>query len=368
MMEPNRLELRSLDKEFGAVTVLNGIDLAVDPGEILGLTGPSAAGKTTTCRVISGIERPSAGDIWFGGRDWRGVPPQGRNAAYMFESYALYPLFTVYENIAFPLKAPNKKGRYSEREIARRVAEIIELVEMQGLEDRLPGELSGGQKQRVALCRTLAQEPSVYLLDEPIAQLDAKLRPKLRGEIRRRQGRTESPTLWCTPDALEAISVADRVAVLIDGAIQQTGTPEEVYLRPANVRVARLIGDPAINLLPGRLAQENGQLMFVHQMAKVALDDRLRTRLEGGAQVTEVLLGVRPTSVRIARPGSGSAPASVYTFEPFGKYSVVTARLGEDTVKVKTYEPVQFKSEEAVGLEFLEGDFVVFDARTGEAV
>ncbi len=370
MATSNRLELRSIDKAFGAVAALDGVDLAIDPGEILGLTGPSAAGKTTTCRIVAGIERPTGGGLWLGERNWRGVPPQRRNAAYMFESYALYPQFTVLENIVFPFKAPGRKRRYSEQAIAERVAEVIELVEMQGLEDRLPSELSGGEKQRVALCRTLAQEASVYLLDEPIAHLDAKLRHKLRGEIRRRQIRTEAPTLWCTPDAMEAISVADRVAVLIDGAVQQVGTPEEVYLRPANVDVARLIGDPAINLLPGRLTRENGSLVFAHEVAKIALPDALRARLEGTTNAAELLLGVRPTHVRIsgAGRGEGSAPASVYTFEPFGKYSVVTARLGNDTLKVKSYEPMQFKTEEAVSLEFLEDDFVVFDAVTGKVI
>lgn len=366
----NRLELRSIDKEYGEVTALKGVDLAIDPGEILGLTGPSAAGKTTTCRIVTGIERPTRGGIWLGDREWTGVPPQQRDAAYMFESYALYPQFTVYENIAFPLAAPNKNGRYSEQAIAARVAEVIELVELQGLEHRLPGELSGGQKQRVALCRTLAQEPSVFLLDEPISHLDAKLRHKLRGEIRRRQHRTESPTLWCTPDAMEAISVADRVAVLIDGVVQQVGTPEEIYLRPANVEVARLMGDPAINLLPVRLMRENGTLVFAHEMAKVALSDALRVKLESRTNGADLLLGIWPTNVRASKPegGDGSAPASVYTFEPFGKYSVVTARFGKDTLKVKTYDRVRFKAEDAVNLEILEGDFVVFDAVTGIAI
>jgi ABC-type sugar transport system ATPase subunit len=366
----NRLELRSIDKEYGAVAVLNGVDLAIDPGEILGLTGPSAAGKTTICRIITGIERPTRGGVWLGDREWTGVTPQRRNAAYMFESYALYPQFTVYENIAFPLAAPNKAGRYSERAIASRVAEVIELVELQGLEHRLPGELSGGQKQRVALCRTLAQEPSVFLLDEPIAHLDATLRHKLRGEIRRRQIHTDSPTLWCTPDAMEAISVADRVVVLIDGVVQQEGTPEEIYLRPANVEVARLMGDPAINLLPGRLTHENGKLVFAHEMVKVALPGALRVRLEGRTNGADLLLGIRPTNFRVSKPegGDGSAVASVYTFEPFGKYSVITARLGKDTVKVKTYDRTRFKAEDAINLEILEGDFVVFDATTGAAI
>ena len=184
MATSNRLELRSIDKAFGAVAALDGVDLAVDPGEILGLTGPSAAGKTTTCRIVAGIERPTGGGLWLGERNWRGVPPQRRNAAYMFESYALYPQFTVLENIVFPFKAPGRKRRYSEQAIAERVAEVIELVEMQGLEDRLPSELSGGEKQRVANSQVPAELEDPDLADTARMQdiVDAR-RAKSKREL-----------------------------------------------------------------------------------------------------------------------------------------------------------------------------------------
>ncbi|MDX1487516.1 MAG: ABC transporter ATP-binding protein, partial [Acidiferrobacterales bacterium] len=218
------LQLRSVAKRFAGISALEDMSLTLEPGEIFSLTGPSAAGKTTTCRLISGIERPSEGEILFDGDLWNRVPAKEREVAYMFESYALYPQLNVFDNVAFPLRAPQRRGRLNESEIARSVRAMLELVEMQALEQRLPAELSGGQKQRVALCRALVQEPSVYLLDEPISHLDAKLRHKLRGEIRRRQLSKTVPTLWATPDAMEAISVSDRIAVILDGRIRQIGS------------------------------------------------------------------------------------------------------------------------------------------------
>jgi multiple sugar transport system ATP-binding protein len=211
------LKLRSLEKRYGDAVALEAFDLDVAPGEIVALTGPSGAGKTTTCRLISGIEAPDAGEIWLGTRRLDEMSPQGRHISYMFESYALYPQLSVRDNIAFPLRAPGHRMRYDERTIAARVGEVLELVEMADLGQRMPAELSGGQKQRVALCRALVQDPTAYLLDEPISHLDAKLRHKLRGAIRRRLRHSGVPTLWCTPDGLEALSVADRVAVLAGG-------------------------------------------------------------------------------------------------------------------------------------------------------
>lgn len=362
------LQLRSIAKRYAGASALEDVSLALEPGEIFCLTGPSAAGKTTTCRLISGIERPSQGEIFLGGDSWNRVPAMEREVAYMFESYALYPQLTVFNNIAFPLRAPQRKGRHDEGEIAHRVRALLELVEMQALEGRLPSELSGGQKQRVALCRALVQDPSVYLLDEPISHLDAKLRHKLRGEIRRRQLDRSVPTLWATPDAMEAISVADRVAVILDGRIRQIGTPREIYDRPANVSVARLIGDPAMNLLPGRLEEAEGRLMFHHAAFALAVPDELRRRLANGRASDRVVLGVRPTAATLIDPTDPGrlCEAAVYTVEPFGKYCVVTLRLGDDLFKIKAPQGASLQTEDRVGLKLTEDDFALFDADEGD--
>ncbi len=245
--ESPHLSLETLGKRYGDAAALTAVDIHAERGELVGITGPSGAGKTTICRLVSGIEAPSTGEIFLDGRCATRFPPQARNVAYMFESYALYPHLTVFDNIASPLRSPREAGRRDAAEFNRRIDEILDLTEMEALTARFPSELSGGQKQRVALCRTLVQNPAVYLLDEPISHLDAKLRHKLRGEIRRRQIERDVPTLWCTPDAMEALSVSDRVVVLIDGRVQQIDTPEAVYRTPANTKVAKLIGDPAMN-------------------------------------------------------------------------------------------------------------------------
>ena len=255
MAQSEALKLTSVDKRYGDTAALERLDLEIGPGEILALTGPSGAGKTTTCRLISGIEAPDAGEILLGVRRLDNLSPQERRVSYMFESYALYPQLSVRDNVAFPLRAPGRRMRYDERTIASRVSEVLELVEMADLAQRMPAALSGGQKQRVALCRALVQDATAYLLDEPISHLDAKLRHKLRGAIRRRLRQSGVPTLWCSPDGLEALSVADRVAVLIGGRIEQVDTPMRVYLTPASVKVARLLGDPPTNLLQGELGR-----------------------------------------------------------------------------------------------------------------
>lgn len=369
-MSETALVLNSLTKTFGSQDAVSEVSLSVEPGRILGVTGPSAAGKTTVCRLVSGLEVPSSGEILCRGQRWNRMSPQKRNVAYMFESNALYPQMSVFDNIAFPLRAPNKEAKFGEPEIADRVREVIALAEMQGLEHRLPGELSGGQKQRAALCRALVQEPSVYLLDEPISHLDAKLRHKLRGEVRRRQLEKATPTLWFTPDAMEALSVADEVAVIINGRIQQTGAPDEIYLRPANVDVARLVGDPAINLIRGRLARQGDALRFRCEAGTVALSKRLARQLDPLAIDGQVLVGVRPNDLVLAEGAdqSDTLSGTVYTVEPFGKYSITTVRIGEELIKIKAKEATRLDVDQAVMVHFLRSDFLIFEDSTGRAI
>jgi multiple sugar transport system ATP-binding protein len=288
----------------------------------------------------------------------------------MFESNALYPQMSVFDNIAFPLRAPNKQGLYSEAEVSTRVAEVIALTEMQGLERRLPGELSGGQKQRVALCRALVQDASVYLLDEPISHLDAKLRHKLRGEVRRRQLERAVPTVWFTPDAMEALSVADQIGVIINGRLQQVGAPDEIYVRPVNVEVARLVGDPAINLIRGQLLREGQSLRFRCEAGVVTFPERLVRQLDRQAVAKQVLLGVRPNDLALAggTASTGTLSGTVYTVEPFGKYAIVTVRIGKELIRIKTKEAIQAGLDQAAKVHFLRSDFLVFEDTTGRAI
>jgi multiple sugar transport system ATP-binding protein len=363
------LKLRSVEKRYGDAVALEALDLDIAPGEILALTGPSGAGKTTTCRLISGIEAPDEGEIWLGTRRLDGLAPQERHVSYMFESYALYPQLSVRDNIAFPLRAPGHRTRYNERTIASRVDDVLELVEMADLAERMPAALSGGQKQRVALCRALVQDPTVYLLDEPIAHLDAKLRHKLRGAIRRRLRQRGVPTLWCSPDGLEALSVADRVAVLIGGRVEQVDVPMRIYLAPANVKVARLLGDPPTNLLAGELRRQSDKLVFRCNGLAVDLPEAVARGVEPVLNSRKVVLGVRPTELTVA-PASAAdgAAAEIYTFEPFGKYAITTVQFGDSLIKSKTFDQTPFRPGDPVRVRFQSSSLLLFDLETGKAL
>jgi ABC-type sugar transport system ATPase subunit len=359
----NGLELRAISKVFLGQSALQAIDLAARPGELVGITGPSGAGKTTIARIVAGVEQADAGEVRLDDRAIDGLSPQARDVALMFESYALYPHLTVRENLLFPRRSPRCNGGSAESET--RAQELLELVEMPSLGTRYPSELSGGQRQRVALCRTLIQDPAAFLLDEPISHLDAKLRHKLRGEIRRRLLAKGVPTLWFTPDAMEALAVGDRVAVLIGGRLQQVGKPADIYTMPANTAVARLVGDPPMNLLRGRLSQQNGTLCFEHPSLSVPLTPRVRRMVEN-VNVDEIVLGVRPAQVTFEP--RGDAAAEVYTVEPFGKYSIVTVMLGGDCFRIKTAKATACRAGERVDLRLESEQLVVFDATSGQAL
>ena len=366
----SRISLSGASKRYGTVVALDDINLELAPGEIVGLTGPSGAGKSTLCRIIAGIDRPDSGSVAVDGLTLTDTTAPQRDVAFMFESFALYPHLTVFDNIAFPLRAPKRREIYDAEAIAARVDELTTLVEIDHLTERFPSELSGGQKQRVALCRALVQEPSIYLLDEPISHLDAQLRHKLRGALRRRLVSLDKPSLWVSPDAMEVVSVADRVVVLIDGVIQQVGEPMAVYRSPSNVQVARLVGDPAMNLITGRLAGDNGTMAFRSAGLTVSIPPGIAVThdLEGRQSIT---LGVRPNRIHIVDGGAGADgrnTVEVYTYEPFGKYQVVTVRAGEDLMKVKSARTRPYAPGETVALELDETDLTLFDAETGRSL
>jgi ABC-type sugar transport system ATPase subunit len=367
------LDLRLVAKSFGAHRALDAVSIAVQPGEIVAITGPSGAGKTTIGRIIAGVEHADSGEVRLDGRPIGDLAPQARNVAMMFESYALYPHLSVRENLLFPLGAPSRRIDAGQGEAA--VRELLELVEMADLAERHPSALSGGQRQRVALCRCLIQNPSVFVLDEPISHLDAKLRHKLRGEIRRRLAARAVPTLWLTPDAMEGMAVGDRVGILIDGGLVQLGTPADIYAAPTNVAVARLVGDPPMNLLRGRLQQQDGALLFQHPRLAIELPEASRRSLEGvgGARaegLDEIVLGVRPAQIELGASlgDPGTAAAEVYAVEPFGKYVLVTVTLGEERIRIKTPEKIDCKPGERLAVRMPADRLILFDPRTGQAL
>ena len=371
MAEAGALRIEALSKRFGTVQALDGVNLVVEEGEVFGITGPSGAGKSTLARLVSGLDRPDAGTLTVGGRAFGTLPPQARRVAHMFESYALYPTLSVARNVGSPLGAPGHAGRWSVAQQNKRIDEVLALAEIAHLHERLPSQLSGGQKQRVALCRARVQDPSVFVLDEPIGHLDAKLRHQLRGEIRRRQNRLRQPTLWLTPDGVEAMAVSDRMAVLIGGRIQQVGTPDEVFARPANVQVARLIGDPATNVLPATLSLGDPCALTVEGALPQPISTALAERLALHARSGRLVLGLRPSELAVRPPGTGPLAgedcfdATVYAVEPLGKHSIVSVQIGTQRLRVKVPGRAVWQAQQPVRVALRGERLLVFDAESG---
>ena len=366
------LDVSKLSVRFGEIKALDNVSFAVGPDKILAITGPSGAGKTTIFQLLSGLISPDSGQISLGNEDMTFLESKHRNVAYMFESYALYPHLTVFENIASPLKSPLYQNKYQNIKIDEAVKNVLSLTEMSGFEDRYPSELSGGQKQRVALCRLLIQKPKLFLLDEPISHLDAKLRHKMRGEIRRRQIKTGVPTIWCTPDALEALSVGDTVLVIDQGTVQQIGTPSEIFLNPINTTVAKLVGDPPMNIVEGYFKRSGSSTAFFSgsKILNLNLDQKNNLKEMNLELGKKYLLGLRPTELAVCSVGSEkkAVVGETYTIETFGKYSIVTVTLGEEFVKIKVTGNSPIKLGQDVGITISATKLTLFDRDTGSVL
>jgi len=301
------VELCGLKKKYGAVTVLHGIDLAIDDGEFVALVGPSGCGKSTLLRMIAGLEDTNVGKIIIGGRDVTELEPRKRDIAMVFQSYALYPHMTVAENMGFSLML---NGRPRE-EIATRVEEAARMLELRALLDRRPANLSGGQRQRVAMGRAVVRNPQVFLFDEPLSNLDAKLRVQMRSEIKGLHYKIKTTAVYVTHDQVEAMTLADRVVVMNAGRIEQMGSPMELYRDPDNIFVAGFIGSPSMNFLDATLDAEDGR-------AVVRLEDGQVLSLAGnfGERGKTVTVGLRPEHLSFAE--SGPLVGSTCVIEPTG--------------------------------------------------
>ncbi len=362
------LTIRHLSKRFGKEVAVEDLNFTVQRGELFAFLGPSGAGKTTTLNLVAGLEKPDAGEILVNGESILEVKPAQRDFAMVFESYALYPHFTVAENMGFPLKAPGRGERYSAEQVRRTVAETARILEIEDLLDRYPKQLSGGQKQRVGLGRALVRRPRMFLMDEPIAHLDAKLRHHMRGELRKLQEKLGITTLLATPDYNEVVAMADRAAILNGGRIEQIGTPIELFTRPRNTVVAQAIGDPPINLLECRVERSDGEVRLHGRGFSVTCDQRMCGKIAMAKTAGGVILGVRPNEMAIEPGGGGLFDAEVYVFEPLGTEAVATLSLEETRLKVVCPWEMKLKIGERVGVSFNLNKVHLFDLQTREAL
>ena len=345
------VKLVNVGKSFGETSVLREVDIEIRPGEFFSLLGPSGSGKTTTLRIIAGLETATQGQVFLDGKDATLLPPGDRDVAMVFQSYALYPHMTVFDNIAFPLRMI----RTPRAEIARAVPEAAARVRIEHLLGRRPGQLSGGQQQRCALARAIVRKPALFLLDEPLSNLDAKLRVETRVELKRLQRSLAVTAVYVTHDQEEAMSLSDRMAIFMDGRIVQIGTPEEVFSRPATVEVAAFLGNPPMNVLPAKLSSGRARVgsasLEVPQLAAL------------GEQ--EVTLGIRPSEIMLSAEG---VPATVMLCEVLGEDVILDLDLGEQLLRVKSPGRKRFAEGERVRARIDPAKLHVFDRATGKRI
>jgi multiple sugar transport system ATP-binding protein len=361
--------LQGLTKRYGKTRAVEDLDLSVDDGEFFVLLGPSGAGKTTTLSLIAGLEPPDAGEVHLGGEDVTRVDPWKRDVAMAFESYALYPHMSVFENIAFPLRAPTRSPRLSKQEITAEVHRIAAMLQIDQLLDRAPSQLSGGQRQRTSLGRMLVRQPRAFLMDEPIVHLDAKLRHHMRGELKQLHERFAVTTLYATPDWVEAVAMGHRIAVMNRGQIIQTGTPDEIYNQPINRFVADFVGEPPMNIVEGRFVRHDRGLHFDLGGASFTINERLAHALTN-ADGIEWQLGIRPSAVtlELTETQQSQIPATVFVSEPLGRDTVMETRLAGQAITVKMPGIVALEPGTPVWLNIDSDQIHAFDKRTGGAL
>jgi multiple sugar transport system ATP-binding protein len=353
-----RVRFEKVGKRFGPHRALREIDLDVEPGECVVLLGPSGCGKTTLLRLLAGLESADEGSLYIGDRRVNDVPPAERDVAMVFQNYALYPHFTVFDNVAFPLRA----RRVAEAEIAPRVEQAARRLELEPLLDRKPAQLSGGQQQRVALARAIVRNPGVYLMDEPLSNLDAQLRVQTRAELKRLQQELGTTTLYVTHDQGEAMTMGARVAVLREGRLEQLASPLELYRRPVNRFVATFLGSPAMNLWPGTL--DSGTVRAAG--AEVSLD---ASRRAGIAAAEGFEVGVRPEDVSLSpTAGPGRAPARVVVVEPMGNETIAVLDAGGTRVVARGAADLPARPGDTLWFSVAADRALLFESASGRRI
>ena len=354
------IELRSLTKQFGTLTAVDTIDLDVAEGEVLCLLGPSGCGKTTTLRMVAGLEVATAGDIHVGGKRVNDLAPRDRNIAMSFQFYALYPSLTVAENLAFPLYADS----LPKSEIESKVRQIAETLQLDGILNRTPGQLAEGEKQRVAVGRSIIRDPTCFLFDEPLSRLDVQLREEMRGEIKEVLQDLSRPTVIVTHDQLEALTMADRIAVMRLGKIEQVDTPHNVFQKPSNVFVAGFIGTPQMNLLPaafGGMKDESTAEFNLDsgQQINIEVDPKVSTLSDGDS----VTLGIRPRNISLtSEPTEDGLSSVIDIVEPMGAETLAHLKTGDLELRLVADWKTPLAEGDTVHARFQPGATHVFGA------
>ena len=343
-----RVELKDLSKSWGNAVGVKQMSLDIADGEFLVLLGPSGCGKTTTMRMVAGLEDPSTGEVWIGDRCVNGLEPKDRDVAMVFQSYGLYPNMTVEENISFPLRIRGMPGAQIKPAVLKAAAQ----VELTDFLDRRPKELSGGQRQRVALARAIVRQPKVFLMDEPLSNLDAKLRVTMRSHIKHLHHTLGVTTIYVTHDQIEAMTLADRVVVMSRAEIQQIGTPEVIYNQPANLFVAGFIGSPSMNLIAGALRDG------VFEAPGVSVPGF------GTQSRPDVVLGVRAEDMMVTAPEQAQIRAEVFSFELTGDSTLVMVRIGEQVVTARAAKDYRARIGEPAGFAVSAHQCHIFDGQT----
>ena len=347
------IEFRNVSKHFGGNSVVDDLSLEIRDGEFVVLLGPSGCGKTTTLRMLAGLESVTEGDIFIEGKRVNDVPTQHRDVAMVFQSYALYPHMTIAENIAYPLRV--RKVEKTER--AARVNRVAAMLEIESLLERKPRQLSGGERQRVALARAIVREPRAYLMDEPLSNLDARLRVQMRGELKRLQHQLGTTTIYVTHDQAEAMTLASRVAVMRKGRLQQFDTPMNIYNHPANRFVAEFVGSPSMNFIEGTVESER----FV--------SDALQIPLHGFAHGSRLTIGIRPEHIQVLlEPRDGAIASTVYVTELMGNETFVFVSVGANRLIARAPADFRAELESKVWLRIDADKAHFFDLKSGDAV
>ena len=368
------IKLENVVKRYGDVVAVKDFNLEIQDKEFVVFLGPSGCGKTTTLRLIAGLETPEEGDIFIDAQRVNDLSPADRDIAFVFQFYALYPHLNVYDNIAFPLKAV----KVEKSEIDTQVKRVAEILQMSDMLERKPSVLSGGEMQRVALGRAMVRQPKVYLLDEPMANLDAKIRVDTRAEIKRLQHEIGATTIYVTHDQVEAMSLADRIAVIHLGVLQQIGTPHEIYNKPKSLFVAGFMGMPTMNLLDAELAVQEGTtvIRLSHTDVHLQISPERQARITSDGQENGLVFGIRPEHIAAAnQPSERKIPAQVHLIEPLGAVNILDIRLGTHSqtqdpilLRVRTHPTFQAAVGDTIWLDFDAEAMHLFDQKTEQAV